>query len=147
SEIERQDAERPKTGIPLERWAINPVTGERLPIWTADYVLADYGHGAVMAVPAHDQRDLDFARQFDLPVRVVVDTTAPITGAIPVIPTNPETGEPMEPVDDVDLADLDPVRTGKALAGDGRLVNSGPLDGLSKQHAITRVIELLAERG
>ena len=56
-----------KTGIPLERCAINPVNGERMPIWTADYVLADYGHGAVMAVPAHDQRDLDFARTFDLP--------------------------------------------------------------------------------
>ena len=56
-----------------------------MPIWTADYVLADYGHGAVMAVPAHDQRDLDFARAFDLPVRVVVDTNAPVTGAIPVL--------------------------------------------------------------
>ena len=55
-----------------------------MPIWAADYVLADYGHGAVMAVPAHDQRDLDFARTFDLPVRVVVDTNAPVTGAIPV---------------------------------------------------------------
>ncbi len=74
-----------KTGVSLERYAINPVNGERLPIWTADYVLADYGHGAVMAVPAHDQRDLDFARAFDLPVRVVVDTNAPVTGAIPVI--------------------------------------------------------------
>ena len=77
--------DRPKTGVFLERYAINPVNGERLPIWAADYVLADYGHGAVMAVPAHDQRDLDFARAFDLPVRVVVDTTAPVTGAIPVI--------------------------------------------------------------
>ena len=76
---------REKTGVFLERYAINPVNGERLPIWAADYVLADYGHGAVMAVPAHDQRDLDFARTFDLPVRVVVDTNAPVTGAIPVI--------------------------------------------------------------
>ena len=76
---------RPKTGVFLERYAVNPVNGERLPIWAADYVLADYGHGAIMAVPAHDQRDLDFARAFDLPVRVVVDTNAPVTGAIPVI--------------------------------------------------------------
>ena len=60
-----------------DRYAINPVNGERLPIWAADYVLADYGTGAIMAVPAHDQRDLDFAREFDLPVRVVVDTTQP----------------------------------------------------------------------
>ena len=52
TEIERQDASREKTGIPLDRFAINPATGERIPIWAADYVLADYGHGAVMAVPA-----------------------------------------------------------------------------------------------
>ena len=65
---------REKTGVFLHRYAINPVNGERLPVWAADYVLADYGTGAIMAVPAHDQRDLDFARTFDLPVRVVVDT-------------------------------------------------------------------------
>ena len=83
TEIERQATDREKTGVSLERYAINPVNGERLPIWAADYVLADYGHGAIMAVPAHDQRDLDFARAFDLPVRVVVDTNAPVTGADP----------------------------------------------------------------
>jgi len=144
TEIERQDAERPKTGVPLGRFAINPVSGERLPIWAADYVLADYGHGAIMAVPAHDQRDLDFAREFDLPVRLVVDTTAPITGALPVIPLDPETGEPMIPVT---IDSIDPAVTGKALAGEGRMVNSGPLDGLSKPHAIKRAIELLEEAG
>jgi len=144
TEIERQDADRPKTGVPLERFAVNPVTGERLPIWVADYVLADYGHGAIMAVPAHDQRDLDFARRFDLPIRIVVDTTAPVTGAIPVIPADPETGELMVPVT---LDSIDPATTGQALAGDGRLVNSGPLDGLSKQNAIKRAIELLEESG
>ena len=57
----------------LNRYAINPVNGERIPVWASDYVLADYGTGAIMAVPAHDQRDLDFARTFDLPVRVVVE--------------------------------------------------------------------------
>jgi len=143
TEIERQDTTREKTGIPLERYAINPVNGERIPVWTADYVLADYGHGAVMAVPAHDQRDLDFARRFGLPVKVVVDVTAPITGAIPVV-----TPDMLENADAVrDLASLDPAVTGEALAGDGRMVNSGPLDGLSKQHAIRRVIELLEEAG
>src|ERR671932_1254163 len=85
SEIDRLSSEREKTGVFLHRYAINPVNGERLPIWAADYVLADYGHGAIMAVPAHDQRDLDFARAFDLPVRVVVDTSQPVTGAVPVI--------------------------------------------------------------
>ena len=61
SEIDRLSTDRPKTGVFLERYAVNPVNGERLPIYAADYVLADYGHGAIMAVPAHDQRDLDFA--------------------------------------------------------------------------------------
>ncbi|MEY9210850.1 leucine--tRNA ligase [Thermobifida halotolerans] len=118
SDIERQSTEREKTGVFLGRHAVNPVNGERIPVWAADYVLADYGHGAIMAVPAHDQRDLDFARAFDLPVRVVVDT-----------------GEP------------DPAETGVATPGEGVLVNSGPLDGLSKSEAIPRIIEVLAERG
>ncbi len=94
--------------------------------------------------PAHDQRDLDFARKYELPIRVVVDTTAPITGAIPVVPVDPETGEHMVPIG---LSEIDPAVTGKALAGDGRLINSGPLDGLSKQNAIRRAIELLEEQG
>ena len=74
TEIERQSTDRPKTGVFLGVHAINPVNGEQIPVYAADYVLADYGTGAVMAVPAHDQRDLDFARAFDLPVREVVDT-------------------------------------------------------------------------
>ena len=74
SDIDRQTTERPKTGVDLGVVAVNPVNGEELPVFAADYVLADYGTGAIMAVPAHDQRDLDFAQAFDLPVRVVVDT-------------------------------------------------------------------------
>ncbi len=144
SEIDRQTADRPKTGVFLERYAVNPVNGERLPIWAADYVLADYGHGAVMAVPAHDQRDLDFARAFDLPVRVVVDTTAPVTGAIPVIDVD-EDGVPIEPA--IDEPELDPATTGIALAGEGRMVNSGSLNGLSKRNAIARVIGELEAAG
>ena len=113
TEIERQDATREKTGVPLGRTAINPVNGEKIPVWAADYVLADYGHGAIMAVPAHDQRDLDFARAFGLPVRIVVDTNAPVTGVIPVIALD-EHGEPVLP----DVPDpLDPSTTGVALAG------------------------------
>jgi leucyl-tRNA synthetase len=140
TEIERQSTDREKTGVFLERYAINPVNGERLPIWAADYVLADYGHGAVMAVPAHDQRDLDFARAFDLPVRVVVDTNAPVTGTIPVI--TPEMLAGSE-----ELPPLDPAATGIALTGEGRLVNSGALNGLSKTTAIKRIIEQLAKDG
>ncbi|WP_213815173.1 leucine--tRNA ligase [Glaciihabitans sp. dw_435] len=143
TEIERQDASRPKTGVSLDRFAINPVTGERMPIWVADYVLADYGHGAVMAVPAHDQRDLDFAIKFDLPIRVVVDTNAPITTSIPVLELD-ENGEAILPDD---LPPLDPRSTGTALTGDGRMINSGPIDGLSKTHAIKKIIEQLSAAG
>ena len=117
SEIDRLSTERPKTGVFLGKYAINPVNGERLPVYASDYVLADYGTGAIMAVPAHDQRDLDFARAFDLPVKMVVDA-----------------GE-------------DPAVTGVATADDGPHVNSGPLDGLDKDDAIAAIIDILAERG
>ncbi|MGG7464111.1 leucine--tRNA ligase [Plantibacter sp. YIM 135347] len=138
SEISRLSSEREKTGVFLERYAVNPLNGERLPIWAADYVLADYGHGAIMAVPAHDQRDLDFARTFDLPVRVVVDTTQPVTGAIPIIVD----GELPD-----DLPSIDPAKTGVALTGEGRLTNSGPFNGLSKKTAISKVTAALASSG
>ncbi|MEW1961976.1 leucine--tRNA ligase [Microbacterium sp. NPDC077644] len=144
TDIDRQSTDRPKTGVFLERYAVNPVGGERLPIWAADYVLADYGHGAVMAVPAHDQRDLDFARAFDLPVKVVVDTTAPITGVIPVIDLD-EDGVPIEPVETLDAQH--PASTGIALSGEGRMINSGDLNGLSKRNAIARAIEQLTAAG
>jgi leucyl-tRNA synthetase len=117
TDIERQATERPKTGVFLGRYAINPVNGERIPVWAADYVLPDYGTGAIMAVPAHDQRDLDFARAFGLPVRVVVATDQP-----------------------------DPAQTGVATSGDGTLVNSGPLDGLGKAEAIEKITSILSER-
>lgn len=117
SEMDRLDSSREKSGVFLQRYAINPVNGERIPVWASDYVLADYGTGAIMAVPAHDQRDLDFAKAFDLPVRVVVDA-----------------GE-------------DPAVTGEATADDGLHINSGPLDGLNKEDAIAKIIEILVERG
>ena len=144
TDIARQSTDRPKTGVFLERYAINPVNGEKLPVWAADYVLADYGHGAVMAVPAHDQRDLDFARAFDLPVKVVVDTTAPVTGAMPVI----EVDEEGVPIDTAAVLDeQSPASTGIALTGEGRMINSGALNGLSKRNAIARAIEQLEASG
>ena len=118
SDIDRLATDRPKSGVDLKRFAINPVNGEKLPIWASDYVLADYGTGAIMAVPAHDQRDLDFARAMKLPVRVVV-----------------ETGEE------------DPNETGIATTGDGKLINSGPLNGLSKDEAITAINKQLEANG
>ncbi|GAA4114211.1 leucine--tRNA ligase [Nocardioides fonticola] len=115
SDIDRLATDRPKTGVFLGVHATNPVNGEQLPIWASDYVLADYGTGAIMAVPAHDQRDLDFARAMDLPVRMVVDT-----------------------------GDDDPAVSGVATTGNGTYVNSGPLNGLSEKAAgIRAVIELL----
>ncbi|MFB4352101.1 leucine--tRNA ligase [Microbacterium sp. LS_15] len=144
TDIDRQSTDRPKTGVFLERYAINPVNGEKLPIWAADYVLADYGHGAVMAVPAHDQRDLDFARAFDLPVKVVVDTTAPITGAMQVIEVDDE-GVPIDA--EAALDEQNPASTGVALTGEGRMINSGSLNGLSKRNAIARAIEQLEASG
>ncbi len=118
TDIERQATEREKTGVFLGRYAVNPVNGERIPVWAADYVLPDYGTGAIMAVPAHDQRDLDFARAFGLPVRVVVQTDA-----------------------------TDPAETGVATPGDGELINSGPIDGLPKAKAIAAITEILEQRG
>jgi leucyl-tRNA synthetase len=118
TDVERQSTDREKTGVFLGVYAVNPVNGERIPMWAADYVLPDYGTGAIMAVPAHDQRDLDFALKFGLPVQVVVATDQP-----------------------------DPVATGVATPGDGVLVNSGPLDGLAKREAIGRITEILAGKG
>jgi leucyl-tRNA synthetase len=73
SSDERSDTDRTKTGVPLGRSVINPVNGERIPMWVADYVLMEYGTGAIMAVPGHDERDFDFATTFGLPIRRVID--------------------------------------------------------------------------
>jgi len=119
TEIERQSSERPKTGVFLGVYATNPVNGEKLPVYAADYVLAEYGTGAVMAVPAHDQRDLDFAKAFDLPVRVVVETGLP-----------------------------DPAETFVATPGDGAYVNSPSLEGLTDKAAgVAAITAQLAEQG
>ena len=118
SDIDRLATDRPKSGVFLNRFAINPVNGAQLPIWASDYVLADYGTGAIMAVPAHDQRDLDFAKAFNLPVVVVV-----------------ETGEE------------DPSVSGVATGGDGKLINSGPLNGLNKAEAIAAINVQLEKDG
>lgn len=72
TEIERLSTERIKTGVPLGMHCINPFTGEKFPLWTADYALAEYGTGAVMAVPAHDERDFDFAKKYELPMKIVI---------------------------------------------------------------------------
>ncbi len=80
SDLERTDLAKSKTGIATGAFAINPVNSEKIPIWIADYVLLGYGTGAIMAVPAHDQRDYEFATEFELPVRVVVEPDEPVEG-------------------------------------------------------------------
>jgi leucyl-tRNA synthetase len=117
SDIDRLATDRVKTGIFLEQYAINPVNDEKIPIWASDYVLADYGTGAIMAVPAHDQRDLDFAKAMKLPVRVVIDTGLE-----------------------------DPNISGVATSGDGKVINSGSISGLSKDAAIEKIIKELTDK-
>jgi leucyl-tRNA synthetase len=112
SDIDRLATDRVKTGVFLNRYAINPVNNEKIQIWASDYVLADYGTGAIMAVPAHDQRDLDFAKIMKLPVRVVIDT-----------------------------GQADPNTSGVATSGDGKVINSGSITGLGKDEAIAKIIQ------
>jgi leucyl-tRNA synthetase len=117
SDIDRLATDRVKSGVFLNQYAINPVNGEKIPIWASDYVLADYGTGAIMAVPAHDQRDLDFAKAMKLPVRVVIDTGLE-----------------------------DPNTSGIATDGDGKVINSGSITGLAKDEAISKIISELADK-
>jgi len=117
----RRRADRAKTGEFTGTYAINPANGAKIPIWVADYVLMEYGTGAIMAVPAHDQRDLDFARVFDLPV-------------VPVI----------QPEDEP----LDGEKMTEAFLERGVMVNSGPFNGLpSGPETIEKFIEYFEEKG
>jgi leucyl-tRNA synthetase len=124
TDIDREAADRDKTGVFTGAYAVNPVNQARIPIWIADYVLISYGFGAIMAVPAHDQRDFEFARKFNLPI-------------IPVIA--PPEGE------------LDEPEMAVAYVGPGVMVNSGPLNGTAvtedkgrKNPSIAAAIDWLA---
>ena len=112
SDLERTDLNKDKAGVFTGAYAINPVNGEALPIWIGDYVLASYGTGAIMAVAAHDARDYDFAKKYDLPIRPVIEG-----------------------------GDV----TKEAYTGDGKHINSGFLDDLGKEEAITKMIDWLEE--
>jgi leucyl-tRNA synthetase len=116
----REQAES-REGLPLGVYAVNPVTGEQVPCFVAPYVLMEYGTGAVMGVPAHDQRDFEFARQHGVPIRVVIQ---------------PEEG-----------ATRDPDRMTEAYDHEGVMVNSGPFNGVRSPDSIGRVIEWLEEQG
>ncbi len=123
TEIERLSTERDKTGVPLGADAINPVNGERIPIWIADYVLSGYGTGAIMAVPAHDERDFAFARQFDLEIREVIRPAATYGAE----------------------RELTEAYVSKTV--DDVLVNSGRHNGLAAPEAIAAITADLASRG
>ncbi len=114
---DRADEERQKTGVPLGREVINPVNGESIPMFVADYVLMEYGTGAIMAVPAHDERDYEFAKAYDLPIRRVIEGT-----------------DPEQSRDD----------EGLPYSGDGTMVNSGRFDGKHNREAYGEIIDWLA---
>ena len=117
SDLDRTDLAREKTGVFTGSSVIHPLTGQPVPVWVADYVLATYGTGAIMAVPAHDDRDFEFATTFGLDVVTVV--------------------EPLER----------PVNSGELFTGDGRAVNSGPYTGLATREFIAQVSADLAQAG
>ncbi len=120
SDIERTSTSNEKTGVFTGRYAINPVNGKEIPIYISDYVLMGYGTGAIMAVPAHDQRDFDFAKAFDLEIIPVVD------------PEDPS----------IDLYDLK-----EAFVAEGKMINSGQFDGMNNKEAIPAMIDWLNDKG
>ena len=120
SNVERMIEDKKKTGCFTGAYAINPINGNKLPIWISDYVLMDYGTGAIMSVPAHDQRDFDFAKEFDLPLIVVI---------------RPD-GETFE------AADLT-----EAYTGPGKMVNSGEFTGMESEPGKKKITDFLAEKG
>lgn len=119
-EIERTGADRKKTGVPTGRFAINPANGDVVPLFVADYVLAEYGSGIVMGVPAHDQRDFVFAKQTGLPIKVVI-----------------------QPKD----AAIEAAAMEAAFEEDGVQIHSGPFDGMENQPAKKAIVEHLAKEG
>ena len=118
SDIDRTSTEREKTGIFIGSYAINPVNNEKIPIWIADYVLLTYGTGCVMAVPAHDERDFEFAKKYNLPIREVISPDG-------------------KPHDQLEEAYIEP----------GIMINSGKFDGIQSKQGINKVIEFLEEKG
>lgn len=120
SDLERTDLAKDKSGVFSGSYAINPINGQKLPIWVADYVLMGYGTGAIMAVPAHDERDYEFAQKYDIPIVRVIE---------PADDSGDETSSPELP-----------------YVGEGKLVNSDGYSGLSWQEAKTRITADLGDK-
>ncbi len=133
SDLERTDLAKDKSGVFTGAHALNPVNGLRIPIWIADYVLLGYGTGAIMAVPAHDERDWEFAKKFNLPIRQVVQ---PAHGG-------EATGAPVEP----DLPASGSEHLEACFAGEGVAINSPLIDGLPTTEAKAKITAWLEERG
>ena len=125
TEIERLSTERVKTGVPLGTHCRNPFNGEIFPLWTADYALVEYGTGAVMAVPTHDTRDFDFAKKYNLPMKVVITP-------------HPSSGHPL-PQGARDLTE--------AYTEHGVLINSGEFDGMGNEEAKKAITEKAVREG
>jgi leucyl-tRNA synthetase len=129
SNEERGNAEKQKTGVLLGRTVTNPVNGEQIPMYVADYVLMEYGTGAIMAVPGHDERDHEFARAYDLPIRRVIE--GPASAAPDADPSAAETTE-----------------EGLPYSGDGLLVNShADFDGMPNREALSAIVDWLDREG
>ncbi len=138
TDIERGNDEREKTGVELKDIkAINPATNEEIPIWIADYVLPHYGTGAIMAVPAHDERDFAFAKKYGLPIRAVVKSTLAVVGG------SDDTSSPCSVIANYTKQS----QTIECYDGDGININSDFLNGLKTANAKRKVIEWLKEKG
>jgi leucyl-tRNA synthetase len=157
SDLERTDLAKEKTGVFTGAFAVNPVNGEEVPIWIADYVLISYGTGAIMAVPAHDERDWEFAQTFNLPVRQVVSSVPDIPsseggepckrvgGCAPCL--NPEATGDAAGVSPDDAPKTKPAQSGGATTAYGYAVNSGEFSGLPTEEAKERITASLEAKG
>ncbi len=138
------ELEKTKTGVPTGAHAIHPVTGEKLPIWIADYALMNYGTGAVMAVPGHDQRDFDFANNYRLPITCVIDPSKETNFHLDVYPAYAVRMEGRDDLDRHYQAEKERVLSGtRCYSGDGELINSQFLDGLQVDEAKKKMIAWL----
>ncbi len=144
SDLDRTDLAKDKTGVFTGAYAINPVNDTKIPIWISDYVLISYGTGAIMAVPAHDSRDFEFAKQFNLPIRVVVLPERADFWKLELPSDGPK------PLPDEQLRERyisQPERWPDAITSSGVAVNSGPFDGLTTPEFKEKITAWLAERG
>ncbi|MDR1786593.1 MAG: leucine--tRNA ligase [Spirochaetaceae bacterium] len=138
SDLERTDLAKEKTGVFTGSYAVNPVNGEKIPVWVADYVLISYGTGAIMAVPAHDERDWDFARVFNLPVvKVVASKEETEKAGGPEALKDPETRRR--------FPELFEAR--ECTVAYGYAINSGPFTGIDTDTAVRSILEWLAKDG